>query len=106
VGALKHREEGGIYELDLDVAQCTGCHVCEVACYHQAIHIREFVDLSVLFERPRVTLISADRRTCTSCRESFLGASSDLCPACRVSGDRRDAIARRFFLGGNQSDQT
>lgn len=105
VGALSHREEGGVYELKLDAAKCTGCHVCEVACYHQAIHVCEFVDLSVLFKRPRVTLVSAARHICASCRESFLGDSSDLCPACRVSGDRRDVVARRFFLGGNQSDQ-
>jgi len=106
VGALKHREEGATYVLELDAARCTGCRVCEVVCYHQAIHVRETVDLAVLFEHPRVTLIAASRRTCRACRECFLGDSAELCPACRASGDRRDAIARRFFLGGNQSDRS
>jgi len=46
VGALKHREEGGTYTLEFDAAQCTGCRICELACYHQAMHIRETVDLS------------------------------------------------------------
>lgn len=106
VGALKHREEGGSYMLELDAARCTGCRVCEVACYHQALHVRETVDLSVLFEPRRVTLISASRRTCRACREGFLGDSSEFCPSCQLSGDRRDAIARRVFIGGNQSDRS
>lgn len=105
VGALRHRDEDGKYALELDAARCTGCRVCEAACYHQAIHVRETVDLAVLFGPHRVTLFSATRRNCRTCRESFLDDSSDLCPTCRLSGDRRDAIARRFFMGGNQSDQ-
>lgn len=106
VGAIEHREVGGNYALELDTARCTGCRVCEVACYHQALHLRETVDLSALFEPQRVTLISAARRTCRTCQESFLDDSAEFCPACRVSGDRRDAIARRFFIGGNQSDRS
>lgn len=106
VGALKHRDEGDTYVLELDAAQCTGCRVCEVACYHQALHIRETVDLSVLFERRSVTLVSSKRRTCCACRESFLGEASEFCPLCQLSGDRRDAVARRFFTGGNRSDRS
>ncbi|PIV88193.1 MAG: hypothetical protein COW48_07360 [Hydrogenophilales bacterium CG17_big_fil_post_rev_8_21_14_2_50_63_12] len=98
VGALKHRDEGETYVLELDAARCTGCRVCEVVCYHQAIHLRDTVDLALLFERPRVTLVSATKRTCSACREPFLGAASEFCPACRLSGDRRETIARRFFL--------
>lgn len=101
VGALKHRDEGDTYVLELDAAQCTGCRVCEVACYHQALHIQETVDLSLLFERRRVTLISSTRRTCRACRESFLSEASEFCPSCLVSGGRRDAVARRFFTGEN-----
>ncbi len=100
-GALKHREEGGTYTLEFNVAQCTGCRVCELACYHQALHIRETVDLSLLFDRRSVTLVSARPATCRACDERILGAASEFCPACQVSGDRRDAVARRFFSGGN-----
>lgn len=106
VGALRHAQADGayeVYELDFSPALCTGCGVCVAACFHQAIRIRETVDLSVLFGQPSIPLISAPRRICQSCRESFLGEASDYCTACSVSGDRRDAIARRFFLGGNQS---
>ncbi len=106
VGALKHRDEGDTYVLELDGAQCTGCRVCEVACYHQALHIRETVDLSLLFERRSVTLVSSTRRTCRACRESFLSEASEFCPSCLLSGGRRDAVARRFFIGGNQSDRS
>lgn len=100
-GALTHREEGGSYALEFDAAQCTGCRVCELACYHQALHIRETVDLSLLFERSRITLISARLAKCQGCGERILGAASNFCPACQVSGDRRDSVARRFFSGGN-----
>ena len=100
-GALMHREEGGNYALDFDVAKCTGCRVCELACYHQALHLRETVDLSLLFQRSRVTLISAKLAKCQGCGERILGDASPFCPACKVSGDRRDSVARRFFSGGN-----
>ena len=105
VEALRHREANGVYALDFYPALCTGCRVCEAACFHQAIRIRETVDLSVLFDQPSVTLISAPRQTCQACHESFLGEASEHRLSCLASGDRRDAIARRFFLGGNQSDQ-
>nr|MDP2191554.1 4Fe-4S binding protein [Rhodoferax sp.] len=100
VGALKHRDEGDTYILELDAALCTGCRVCEVACYHQALHIRETVDLAVLFERRSITLVSAKKRTCSACGERILGDASEFCPACQLSGDRRDAVARRFFSRG------
>ncbi len=100
VGALRHREEKGTYALEFDSALCTGCRVCEAACFYQAIHVRETVDLSVLFERPRVTLISAPRRTCQACGGTYLDGSSEFCSLCQVSGSRRDAVARRFFSGG------
>jgi ferredoxin len=103
-GALMHREEGGTYTLEFDAALCTGCRVCELACYHQALHVRETVDLSLLFERRRVTLVSARLAKCRACGERILGEASDYCPACQVSGDRRDAVARRFFSGGIQRD--
>lgn len=106
VGALTHRDDSGKYVLELDAARCTGCRVCEVACYHQALHVQETVDISVLFEPRRVTLISAERRACRTCRESFLGDAAELCPTCQLSGDRRDAIAKSFFIGGNQSDRS
>ena len=104
VGALEHRIEDGTYRLELDAARCTGCRVCEVACYQQAMHLQETVDLSVLFEPRHITLVSATQRTCRGCQESFLDDTAEFCPACRVSGERRDAIARRFFIGGNQND--
>ncbi|MDP1635764.1 MAG: 4Fe-4S dicluster domain-containing protein, partial [Gallionellaceae bacterium] len=100
-GALTHREEGGNYALDFDAAQCTGCRVCELACYHQALHLRETVDLSLLFQRSRVTLIAAKLTKCQSCGERILGTASTFCPACQISGDRRDSVARLFFSGGN-----
>lgn len=106
VGALAHRDDGGNYTLELDAAHCTGCRVCEAACYQKALRVRDTVDIAVLFEPRRVTLVSAPRRTCRTCGESILGDSSESCPTCRVSGDRRDAIARRFFVGGNQSDRS
>jgi Fe-S-cluster-containing dehydrogenase component len=102
VGALCHRETNGVYALDFSPALCTGCRVCEAACFYQAIRIRETVELSVLFNQPSATLISAPRQTCRSCHESFLGEVSGVCPSCRVSGDRRESIARNFFLGGTQ----
>ena len=102
VGALRHREANGVYALDFFPALCTGCRVCEAACFYQAIHIRETVELSVLFNQPSVTLISAPRQTCRSCHEIFLGEASEVCPSCQVSGDRRESIARNFFLGGTQ----
>ncbi|MDP2751823.1 MAG: 4Fe-4S binding protein [Rhodocyclaceae bacterium] len=98
VGALSHREEKGYYTLELDAAQCTGCRVCEVVCYHHALHLQATVDLAVLFEQPRITLVSAPRRICSTCRESFLDESSEVCPSCRHAGDRRDSIARQFFM--------
>lgn len=100
-GALTHREEGGSYALEFDASQCTGCRVCELACYHHALHLRETVDLSLLFERSRVTLISDKVAKCQGCGERILGAASNFCPACQVSGDRRDSVARHFFSGGN-----
>lgn len=100
-GALTHREEDGSYALDFDPAKCTGCRICELACYHQALHLRTTVDLALLFLRSRVTLISAKLATCQSCGERILGDTSTFCPACQVSGDRRDSVARRFFSGGN-----
>jgi len=102
-GALTHREEGGNYALDFDAAHCTGCRVCELACYHQALHLRETVDLSLLFQRSRVTLISARLANCQACGERILGTASTFCPTCQVkaSGDRRDSVARLFFSGGN-----
>ncbi len=100
VGALKHREESGNYSLEFDAAQCTGCRICQLACYHQAMHVREAEGLAQLFDRPVVTLISARVKKCLACGERILGDASDYCPACQVSGDRRDAIARRFFSGG------
>lgn len=106
VGALGHRDEGGNYTLELDAAHCTGCRVCEAACYQKALRVCETVDISVLFEPRRVMLVSAPRRTCSVCGESILGDSSESCPSCRVSGDRREAIVRRFFLGGNQGDRS
>jgi formate hydrogenlyase subunit 6/NADH:ubiquinone oxidoreductase subunit I len=101
VGALSHCEEGGRYTLELDAAQCTGCGVCEAVCFHQAIHLRDTVDLSVLFGRLKADLIILSRHTCPTCRESFLGETSGSCPSCRLSGDRREATVRRFFMGGN-----
>ena len=106
VGALGHSETKGMYALELEPSLCTGCGICEAACFHQAIRVQETVDLSRLFDRRRVTLIAAPRRTCRSCGEMFLDeSSSEVCPSCMLSGSRRDAIARRFFsLGGNQGD--
>lgn len=103
-GALTHREEGGSYTLEFDAAQCTGCRICELACYHQALHLRETVDLSRLFARRRVTLVSARLAKCRACGERILGDASDYCPACQLSGDRRDTVARRFFSGGIRND--
>ena len=100
VGALSHRDDGARYALELDAARCTGCRVCEAACYHQAIHVGKTVDLATLFTRPHVTLFSAERRTCRTCRDSFVDNTSDLCPACRLSGERREATARLFLSGG------
>ncbi|MCX7148238.1 MAG: 4Fe-4S binding protein [Rhodocyclales bacterium] len=100
-GALTHREEAGNYALEFDAAQCTGCRVCELACYHQALHLRQTVDLALLFQRSRVTLISARLTKCQGCGERILGNGLAFCPACQVSGDRRDSVARSFFSGGN-----
>ena len=100
VGALSHRDDGARYTLELDAARCTGCRVCEAACYHQAIHVGKTVDLALLFTRPHVTLFTAERRTCRTCRDSFVDNTSDRCPACRLSGDRREATARLFLSGG------
>lgn len=99
-GALQHREEVGTYALDFEAALCTGCRICEVACFYKAIRVRETVDLSVLFERPKATLVSAARRTCKACRETFLDGSSELCPLCLVSSRRREMVARRILFGG------
>lgn len=99
-GALRHREEDGTYALDFEAALCTGCRVCEVACFYKAIRVRETVDLSVLFERPKVTLVSAARRTCKACRETFLDESAELCPLCLVSSRRREMVAKRILFGG------
>ncbi len=105
VGALRHRDEDGRYVLEVDAALCTGCRVCAAACYHQAVHVGDTVDLASLFESHRRVLVSEALRTCAACHESFLDTSSEFCPSCRLSGDRREAMARRFFSGGNQSDQ-
>jgi len=99
-GALVHREADGAYALDFEPALCTGCRVCEVACFYKAIRVRDAVDVAVLFERLKVTLVSAPRRTCKACREPFLDGSSDLCPLCLVSSRRRQMVARRMILGG------
>lgn len=99
-GALRHREESGNYALDFEAALCTGCRICAVACFHKAIRIRETADVSVLYARPKVTLVSAPRRICMACRETFLDESPDLCPLCLVSGRRRQMVARRMILGG------
>jgi formate hydrogenlyase subunit 6/NADH:ubiquinone oxidoreductase subunit I len=106
VGALRHVDEGERYRLEFDAAQCTGCGVCVAACYHQALHVGETFDLSRLFERRSETLIASTRRTCRACQESFLSETDEFCPSCRLSGDRRDAIARRFFSGGFQNDRS
>ncbi|WP_310450390.1 4Fe-4S dicluster domain-containing protein [Sulfuritalea sp.] len=100
-GALTHREEAGNYALDFDAAQCTGCRICELACYHQALHLRETADLALLFQRSRVTLITDKLSKCQGCGERILGTAAKFCPACQVSGDRRDSVARLFFSGGN-----
>ena len=99
-GALQHREEGGNYALDFQPALCTGCRICEVACFHKAIRIRDAVDVSVLYARPKLTLIAVPRRTCTACQETYLDGSTDLCPLCLVSSRRRQNVARRMILGG------
>jgi Fe-S-cluster-containing dehydrogenase component len=104
VGALQHRTENGIYTLDFGPALCTGCRVCEAACYYKAVHIGEIVDLSVLFERPTITLIRAAQRTCKACRAPILDSSSELCPLCVESEKRRQAIARRFLFPGDHRD--
>lgn len=106
VGALRHADEGERYRLEFDAAQCTGCGVCVAACYHQALRISETFDLARLFERRSETLVASTRRTCRACRESFLSEREEFCPVCRISADRRDAVARRFFAGGVQSDQS
>lgn len=106
VGALRHVDEGARYRLEFDAAQCTGCGVCVAACYHQALHIHENFDLSRLFERRSETLIASTLRTCSACRERFLSETEAFCPSCRLSGDRRDAIAHRFFSGGIQRDRS
>jgi len=102
-GALRHREGDGAYALDFEPALCTGCRICEVACFHQAIRIGDAVDVSVLYARPKVTLVTAPRRTCPACSETFLGESSGLCPLCQVSDRRRAQVARRMILGGTQA---
>lgn len=99
-GALQHREADGSYALDFEPALCTGCRVCEVACFYKAIRVRETVDVSALFQRPKVTLVSAQRHTCPACQETFLDESSALCPLCRVSSRRRQMLARRIVFGG------
>ncbi len=106
VGALRHVDEDERYRLEFDAAQCTGCGVCVAACYHQALQIRETFDLSQLFERRSETLLASTRRTCRACKESFLSEADEFCPTCRLSGDRRDAIAHRFFSGGFQNDRS
>lgn len=103
VAALSHSDTAGIYALKFDPALCTGCGICEAACFHKAIRVQETVDLSLLFDRRKVTLIKAPRRTCKSCGEAFLDESSpEFCPSCRLSGSRRDAIAKRFFSHGEK----
>jgi Fe-S-cluster-containing dehydrogenase component len=98
-GALRHREEGGSYALDFDAALCTGCRVCEVACFYKAIRVQDTVDLALLFERPKLTLISARRQTCKLCGETFLGKPSESCPLCQLSDGRRTIVARRILFG-------
>lgn len=106
VGALQHVDEGERYRLEFDAARCTGCGVCVAACYHQALKIRETFDLSRLFERRSETLIESAVRACRACGERFLSETEEFCPTCRLSGDRRDAIAHRFFAGGFQRDRS
>lgn len=101
-GALRHRESDGAYALDFEPALCTGCRICEVACFHKAIRIGDTVDVSVLYARPKVTLVTAPRHTCPACHETFLDGSSELCPLCLVSSRRRQMVARRMILGGKQ----
>jgi ferredoxin len=101
VGALGHSDTAGVYALELKPELCTGCGICEAACFHKAIRVQETVDLAVLLDRRRVTLITAPRRTCRSCGEVYLDkASSEFCPSCLLSGSRREAIAQRFFSRG------
>ena len=97
--ALRHRETDESYSLDFDAALCTGCGVCEAACFYNAIRMRETVDVSALFSRSKVTLISAARQTCNACRETYLGDSPGLCPLCQVSDRRRAMVARRILFG-------
>lgn len=101
VGALGHSETAGRYALEFKPELCTGCRICEAACFHKAIRVQETVDLAVLMDRRRVTLIAAPRRTCSACGELFLDeSSSQFCPSCLVSGSRRQSIAQRFFSRG------
>lgn len=101
VGALGHSETGGAYTLEFKPELCTGCGICEAACFHKAIRVQETVDLAVLVDRRRVTLIAAARRTCHACGDVFLDeSSSQFCPSCLVSGSRRQSIAQRFFSRG------
>lgn len=105
-GALRHVDEDGRYRLEFDAAQCTGCGVCVATCYHRALHIRETFDLSRLFECRSETLLASTRRSCRACQESFLSGTDEFCPSCRLSGDRRNAIAHRFFAGGFRNDHS
>lgn len=102
-GALRHCEAKGAYALEFEPALCTACGVCEAACFYKAIHFHETVDVSVLFTRPKVTLVSVRRQTCKACRETFLGKPADLCPLCQVSERRRALVARRILLGGKSA---
>jgi ferredoxin len=102
-GALRHREDDRSYALEFEPALCTGCRVCEAACFYKAITVRESADVSVLMQRPKVTLISSVRQTCTACRETYLGEASGLCPLCQVSDRRRQMVARRILFGGSAS---
>jgi ferredoxin len=99
------REEGGIFALEFDPALCTGCGVCEVACFPKAIRVRETWVPSALLERRTHALIRARRQTCAACGGAFLGNEAGLCPFCLKPKIRQETIARRWASAENSHDR-
>jgi len=96
-GAITQFQTEDLFSLSFNPHLCTNCKVCEKACMHKAITIKESALLNLLVEQKELKLFEGKRKACTVCKLDFIDNGSEICPLCMDRLKRQTAALETLF---------
>lgn len=96
-GAITQLQTESLFSLSFNPHLCTNCRVCEKACMHKAINIKESALLNLLVEQKELKLFEGKRKACVVCRLDFIDNGSEICPLCMDRHKRQTSALEALF---------